>query len=1270
MGEKGEVKILKEQLKKQEQKLKLYQLVYIQNNRAMAVLEFNKGNSRLIEENAAFENIFKLHSSVANEDVESLFSQFNNFQRVFFTDVLMRELDFEKSFNISLNDYYYRISIKKISSKQLLLTMDDESEERQRKTERALKRKQLQETHKMANLGYWIEQSDSSENYWSNEIYGILNVDCDTVPVGFDSFLQFVHPDDRDELSKAFQEAKKSKSGYELSHRLLLNDGTEKHVNQRCFSHYNSNGDLTHSIGIIQDVSNAIKTETRLRLSEERFRSVFQNAPIAVVLVSDKIQPILFNMQFCHMTGYALSEIQQMGFQDITHKDDLAKNIDLYRQLFSSEISNFTLIKRYIRKDKKLIWVKETVSAIHENGADPETAIVMVQDITAEKKATAELIHSEYKYRTLIENANDGIGLFDEEFKPIIYNTSLYQVLGFDIEEYLKIDHSKYELFHPQDKASAKQAFEDVKLGNRSKIEKRLRHQDGSYRYFSISYIPVVHDDKPAALIFRRDISKRKAAEEQNEEYRLFLETLMDNLPVSLFAKTTPDFRYLYWNKTMERLSGISAEDVVGQTDFELQQLRKDAKKYFEEDKKLMRNKQRLESEYDFTNARGEFKRFRTIKTLHEPSVGNPMVLGISMDVTQLREAETMIEQSSQMLREAQKIAKLGYWEYDVAKDLFFDNIENRQILGIQKLSYFLSLDQFAQLVLIKDQDVFRTDMQACIEQQQNGESIIRVKIGDDIKYLSLNFKANVDEEGHVIKVRGTSIDITRLKVSEMALKESEYKLKQAEHIAKVGYWNYDYLKSETQFSDEVWHILELKKNNNPINFADFFHNIHPDDKAAVNLIYIKSKSTNQPFDFDFRIISSQNLTKHIKAKGTFVINKFRKAVRSIGTFQDITQLKEKEIELEHSTSHLVEVQKLSKTGYIELQYDTQKAVFSDTIWDILEELNGSISSIEEFNQLIDPADKARVEKTVEDTLKAGSSHNIQYRLLLKSGKIKYVNEICNVGQHKNPIRKYATRVIQDISLIKRKDIALEQSLLNLKEVTRSGVLGTWEYNVDEDLYYISAELQAMLNLKHHDKAFRFAQMIALLHPDDRYSVKKMLVDCFRKKENYTLTYRIVDDNNNIIKHIHDNGRFVKNEKGQWQLYGLLKDITDEYQTKIELSESNDLLRTIVENSLFATVVLSENKHLYINDKWANLVGVKREDAVDKATISDVFEIETENQILELFSNWDKFNLKDYSNKRHFKPKLAPEFVAEVYVKEVFIRNVRSFLILAYDVKD
>jgi PAS domain S-box-containing protein len=598
-----------------------------------------------------------------------------------------------------------------------------------------------------------------------------------------------------------------------------------------------------------------------------------------------------------------------------------------------------------------------------------------------------------------------------------------------------------------------------------------------------------------------------------------------------------------------------------------------------------------------------------------------------------------------------------------------FDNKENRQILGVYKLSYFLNRAQFLQLMATADAAEINENLNRCIEEQKDGESIVKIEDKEQVKYVSINYKAVVDEDGDVIKVRGTSMDITRLKQSEFALKESEYKLKQAEHIAKVGYWNYDYETDETHFSDEVWNILELKKNNNAINFADFFHNIHPDDKAGVNILYLKSRSINQPFDIDFRIVTKDNDIKHIKAKGTFVINKLRKPVRSIGTFQDITVLKEKEIELVHTTSHLIEVQKLSKTGYIELQYDTNQTVFSETIWDIIEETKGCISSQEDFNEFINPIDKLIVEKTLQKTLAENSTHNIQYRLQLKNGKIKYINEICIVGHHSSPERKYATRIVQDISQMKERDVELEHSLLSLKEVTREGDIGTWEYSVADDQYFISDELQSMLNIGDVKQDFTFEHMIELIHPDDRYSVKKMLVGCLSRKDNYSLIYRIGDDKRNDIKYIHDSGRFVKKENGEWQIVGLIKDISNEYQSKLELMESNDLLRTIVENSLFATSLFSDGKYLYVNDKWSQLVGFAREKALRGAKIVDVFKTESVELISEILQSWDEYKLEEYSNNLYLQPKNAKPFYAEVYIKEVTFRKMRSFIVLAYDVK-
>ncbi len=1095
--------------------------------------------------------------------------------------------------NLTSKKESYSLKLKKTGADSFLFSISNTTNIQFQRQELIEKKQQLKESQSIANIGQWTENHETKAHTWSDEFYKILNIsDRTKISPSFKSFLLFVHADDKEEVELTFKNAIISKSGYEIAHRLKLQNGAVKHVIQKCYTNYDSKCNPVLSFGIIHDITAFEYTKDELRKSEEKFRSIFEHAPMAIVLMNKLLQPEMLNNHFCKILGYSKEEIMQQNMQTLTFAEDFETNSLLYNRLFKGKINSFTISKRYLKKDTTKVWVKVTVSAIQNKQGLPNKAIAMVQDISAEKKANEELLNSEYKYRTLIENANDGIGLFDLNMKPIVYNTTLYEMLGYNLSEFLGLNHKQFDLFHAEDKDSAKNAIEKVKKNKKIKIEKRLINKDGQYKHYSISYIPVVHEEKPAILIFRRDISKRKEAEFQNEEYRLFLETIMENLPVSLFAKTTPDLRYLYWNKAMELMTNISNEDAIGCTDFELFQSKALAKELNNEDIKVLKNKKRLEKEHVFTNIIGQAKQVKTIKTLHNPSTGNPIILGISVDITELKNIEKQVEQSDQLLKEAQKITKLGYWEYDVKKDLLFDNVENRHIFGTEKLQYFLNTNQLLEKVLPTDHNILNTAFKECVEQKKTGEGIIRIMVNNKIKHISINYKPVLNNAEEVIKLRGTSLDITRIRESEIALRESENRSKQAEHIAKVGYWNYDYITKQTQFSDEVAIILELKDTRNNIHFNNLFESVHPNDKLATAVVFHKSKGSAKPFDFDFRIITPKNIIKYIRAKGTFVKNQEGQLIRSIGTFQDITELKLKQMELEKYSNHLQEIQKLSRTGYIETELNTTSITFSDSLIGILE-TQTPLKTTECYNKFILEEDRLTVNKTLELTIKNEDSHNIQYNLKLENGQIKTVNEICKIIKQTNPVRHFITRIIQDITYIKEKEFALTKSELQLDQAISTNIIGVWDYNIDTDTYAFSKKAKSILNITNENENFRLKSIIDIIHPDDKYSVKKIFSKCYQQKENYTLSYRITPFNKTEIKYIKDTGRFYKNKNGQWIISGTISDISDIRETKMQLDLAHEIIETLNEHSTTPIAVVQDNAIVYSNTIWKTKITTK-----------------------------------------------------------------------------
>lgn len=167
---------------------------------------------------------------------------------------------------------------------------------------------------------------------------------------------------------------------------------------------------------------------------------------------------------------------------------------------------------------------------------------------------------------------------------------------------------------------------------------------DGVLHHYENRIFPL--DDK-YLLCMCRDVSQRMEIEAKNAEQReeitrlnSLMNAILNNIPVYLFVKDTgDDFRYLYWNKAFAEHSGIPVEKVVGRTDAEVFPNREDADKFREDDLKVMQMG-RMEYEEEYTSASGETRIVTTLKTVVPSGNEYPYLVGISWDVTTVKETE------------------------------------------------------------------------------------------------------------------------------------------------------------------------------------------------------------------------------------------------------------------------------------------------------------------------------------------------------------------------------------------------------------------------------------------------------------------------------------------------------------------------------------------------------------------------------------------------------------------------------------------------------
>ncbi|MEH2032590.1 MAG: PAS domain S-box protein [Nostoc sp.] len=157
-------------------------------------------------------------------------------------------------------------------------------------------------------------------------------------------------------------------------------------------NYYPVNNAMGETVGIgiiLADLTVAKLTEVALRESEERFRTIFNQATVGITLLALDGQFLQVNPAFCEITGYSVEELIELSFQDITHPEDLVVDRLYARQVLAREINGYSLEKRYIHKDGSLVWVKVTASAVWDAEGKPMYALAIIEDISNRKRVEA-----------------------------------------------------------------------------------------------------------------------------------------------------------------------------------------------------------------------------------------------------------------------------------------------------------------------------------------------------------------------------------------------------------------------------------------------------------------------------------------------------------------------------------------------------------------------------------------------------------------------------------------------------------------------------------------------------------------------------------------------------------------------------------------------------------------------------------------------------------------------------------------------------------------
>lgn len=145
-------------------------------------------------------------------------------------------------------------------------------------------------------------------------------------------------------------------------------------------------GRVTHVVLTHVDLSERIAAEDALRASERRFAAIVQQATVGIAQVDLAGRFSLVNDRYCELLGRSREELAGLRMQDVTHPDDLPRNLPLFARAAETGES-FVIEKRYLRPDGSVVWVSNSVAAIHDAAGRAESVLAVAFEVTERRRA-------------------------------------------------------------------------------------------------------------------------------------------------------------------------------------------------------------------------------------------------------------------------------------------------------------------------------------------------------------------------------------------------------------------------------------------------------------------------------------------------------------------------------------------------------------------------------------------------------------------------------------------------------------------------------------------------------------------------------------------------------------------------------------------------------------------------------------------------------------------------------------------------------------------
>ena len=974
----------------------------------------------------------------------------------------------------------------------IVVNARDVTELKQAELEKKRRDNYFQELFKHAHDLIIVINEDGTIRFINSAIEPMLGYKVEEV-MGRDA-LEQMHPDDVQKIIEPQLNADQSQA---VEIRVRHRDGSwrwHEVTTANLFDHPAVGGLVINT----RDITERKLAEDILRESEEKFRSIANAATDAIISIDHQGRITYMNAAGEKIFGYTSQEVLGKEMHTIfipeRFRNEYRMGIEAILAAGDTEFPAKPMELPGMRKDGTEFMAEVSVSAFQIQGVWHFQALV--RDITERKAAEEALRESEERYRTLVENINDIIFTVDTMGKVVYISPVIERISGYRADEV--IGRSFTEFVHPDDLTERQIDFERTLQGQLQVSEYRLLDKDGSTRYVRSSSRPIVKDGKVIGLTgVMTDITERKESEEALRRSERYFRSLFENA-LDIITVLNEEGNVMYESPSVERILGYKPGEFLGKNVFEFihQEDVERVYKTFTDGIQVPGTIEHLDLRFSHADGSWRYLEVTGYNLLDDPSVGGVVIN--ARDISERKKAEVSLRESEEKYRDL--VENIN----EVIFTLDNDGYVTYCSPAIERLSGYKVEDlmgrHFAEFIYPDDlQGIMARRAQIFRGEEEPFEYRVVDKDGST-RYVRTHAHLQY-KDGEVTGMIMVMTDISEKKKSEEELRIRDAAL--ASSVSAISIADLDgYVTYMNDACLKFWGYEELEQALGK-HIADFWESRKTTLEIGRALrdegVWMGEITAKREDGLNTRIFLSANVVKDDAGK----------PIRYMVSFLDITDRVKAEEALKESEEQFRLLSEQSMMGIFIIQDNlikyVNKAGVAINEYSIEEALNWGPM---EYTKTVHPDERDFVAEQVrmKQSGESGYIKNYTYRLLTKTGKVKWV-EIYS----KTVI--YEGRTADFVTMIDVTDrVHVEEELKRSEEYFRSLIEDASDVIVtinEEGLVnYVSPSIERVLGYKAEEVVddVRFG----FIHPEDVFKAIELFKQILDNPgKNYSIDLRV-----------------------------------------------------------------------------------------------------------------------------------------------------------------